>query len=248
MYSYFISWEYMFETYDIKCTSSAVKMQVNLNVKDRKVFLYLIQIPLRASSLSEIILDLKRQNVFAGQWISCCSVNKLLLHLHLAAASPGSPGARRSSGRWWGPLCFSPGSLWTALSADGGWSSGPRRPAGRPYPGPRSRTAQPDAPPFEPSPEGRGVGGRQLERGGEGWVTGEVHTYHTYGESTWPKTACVHRIMSLLDLIPANYIINDLKTCEWKTWKGTTLWYYMNIHTKTLKIEIETSWTATDQL
>lgn len=88
--------------------------------------------------------------------------------LRPAAASPDSPGARRSSGRWWGPLCFSPGSLWTALSAGGEWSSGPHQPAGRPFPGPTRRAVRPDAPPFEPSP-----GGTEM-KGGAGWVIQEV--------------------------------------------------------------------------
>lgn len=138
-------WEAKYKTLFSTCQSSCMWMCISLN-----------------------LIHLLLRDVWKWKCV-CRAVSKLLSNLHLAAASPGSPGARRSSGRWWGPLCFSPGSLWTALSADGGWSSGPRRPAGTPYPGPRRTAAQPDAPPFEPSPEGRREGrrGRQLEEGGE---------------------------------------------------------------------------------
>lgn len=128
----------------------------------------------------------------------CTTVNKLLSDLHLAAASPGSPGARRSSGKWWGPLGFFPGSLWTALSADGGWSSGRRRPAGRPSLEPRRRAAQPVAPPFERSPEERGATGmrREVVRRGKRDESQKryAHTRHPVRHTVRDQKVHVHMI------------------------------------------------------
>lgn len=66
---------------------------------------------------------------WAHQWLL-----GLLLPLYLfcnsrpEGASPGSPAARRSRRRWWGPRGIFPGSLWTAQLSGGEWSWGRRRP------------------------------------------------------------------------------------------------------------------------